>query len=290
MGAPWVLRWPIVRLAAGSTLVALGCAVEIVEDQNVTTISQSISLPGLLAIILGLTLVVTGYSRMLRHTQGAARGAAFGVGVAVGVALFLTSWWWLFTYGVSADLEAYSVGTLIFGGAALVQVGGRFATVPTPIARVRTTRIPQWTGQPPLFSSRAPRIAVAVALVGGALALLGETALNVGWINDQAATISPVYQIFAVAALGPAAWWLATGYSGLIENVPPGPAGWLGFGGIGAGIAFILGGYAWWSGSSLYAEFGLLIFVLLILAGLGLFLFSASSLRRHTPAPFRISA
>jgi hypothetical protein len=290
MGAPWVLRWPIVRLTAGATLVALGCAVEIVEDQNVTTISQSISLPGLLAIMVGLTLVATGYSGVLRRTEGAARGAAFGVGVAVGVAMFLTAWWWLFTYGVSADLEAYSVGTLIFGGAALVQVGGRFATVPTPIARVRITRIPQWTSQPPLFSSRAARIAVAVALVGGALVLLGETALNVGGINDQAATVSPVYQIFAIAALGPAAWWLATGYSGLVDNAAPGPARWLGFGGIVAGVAFILGGYAWWSGSSLHAEFGLFIFVLLILAGLGLCLFSASSLRRRTAAPGSISA
>jgi hypothetical protein len=284
MGASRGLGWPFVRLGAGAALVAVGCAVEILEDQNVTTISQSISLPALLAIVVGLVLVATGYSRVLRRTDGTARRTAFGIGGAVGVATFLGSWWWLLTYGFSADLEAYSVGIILFGGAAVVQIGCRFATAPRLSPTVRDPQITGNATLAPLFSSSRVRVSVALALVGGALALLGEMALNIGWLNNQATTVDPVYQILAIEVMGPAAWWLATGYSGLIDNSSPRRARWVGLGGIGAGVAFVLGGYAWWSGWSLYPELGQVIFILLLVTGLGLCLFSASSLRRR-PAP-----
>jgi hypothetical protein len=285
MGASRGLLWPIVRLGAGTALVALGCAVEIVEDQNVYTISQSISLPALLAIVVGLVLVATGYSRVLRCTYGATRRIAFGVGVAAGAATYLISWWWLLTYGFTAYLEASSVGLVLFGGAAMVQVGCRFATAPKLSFADRDAQIRGNARPSPLFLSSSARTAVAWALIGVAVVLLGEMALNLGWLNNQAATVDPAYQYLAIEVMGPAAWWLATGYSGLIDNLSPRPALWAGLGGIGAGAAFVLGGYAWWSGWSLYPELVQVIFILLTITGLGLCLFSASSLRRRTALP-----
>jgi hypothetical protein len=262
--------------------VASGCAAEVVEDQDVYTISTSISLPAALGIVIGLALVVTGYSLVLRRTDGAARRAAFGVGVALGVVVFVGSWWWLLTYGLSAALEAYSAGIVLFGGAALVQVGGRFATAPRLSLATRYPLKLENAPPPPLFSSPGARLTVAIALVGGAVVLLGEMALNVGWLNNRATTVDPIYQIFAIGLMGPAAWWLATGYSGLIDNLSSRHAHWVGFAGIGVGVAFVLGGYGWWSGWSLYPELGQVIFILLTITGLGLCLFSASALRRRS--------
>jgi hypothetical protein len=280
MGASESLRWPITCIGVGAGLAAIGCVVELVEDQNVDTISQSISLPGLLTIVVGLVLVATGYSRVLRRTYGIACRTSISIGVGVGVATFLGSLWWQLTYGFSAVLEAVSVGLLLFGGAALVQIGCRFAMTPYPDLPARNPRLPGNANQRPYLLRSSSRIAVATCLLVAAVILLGAMAPNIGWLNNQVLG-DPEYQVLAIEIVGSAAWWLGTGYSGVIDNLSPRRAQWTELGGIGAGIAFVIGGYVLWRGWSLYPELGEVILVLLTITGLGLCLLSAASLRRR---------
>jgi hypothetical protein len=271
----------ILLLAAGAAIEAIGITVEFWQEQNVYTISQWVTLPTFLMMILGIPLISRGYARCVRNTGPTGKKYVIALGSLAGSLLLLGPLWWQLGVGLPSgdnfDLESYSALPLFFVGVSLLaQVTASSSFRRRDPNNRRAAGL--GTVRPVVENPSGPhtrRAWFSVPLLAMGVILLGATAGSAGWLEQQVLNVNTVYLVVAIETGGSGAWFLLVGYSGLTRNLGSQSRRVTRIVGMACGAALVIGGiFRWWT--TLWTDWvsviGLVVFVI---SGAGVLILSA---------------
>ena len=274
-----------ILLAVAVVLVVGGAALEIWQDRDVYTISPMITLPAILAMIVGVPILSRGFARTVRQLPPTSAGWAIRLGSIVGVLLWSGALWWQLTVGLprsgNLDLDAYSAGVILFVGVALLAQcvslytpgrggppAGTSDDIPVPATVAGRAGVSFWHRAWPTVSA---------ATLGAVL--LMTSVLAAGWLDRQAANINPLYLLGVIETGGSGAWFLLVGYFGILRSLDAGPRSLVTSSGVvGGGVITVLG-ILWGDWVSPHVDAVWVASVAFVLTGLGLVLLSVVGLR-----------
>lgn len=271
----------LVLLAVGAAIEVVGAAAEIWQDQDVYTISSSITLPAFLGMIVGIPLISRGYGRVIRTVGGDAFTGLVTVGSVVGSALWIGAIWWQVTAGLPSggnlDLDSYAAAALLFVGTALLARGtAEVAGSGRERSAWSLRTLVEGPGRERGRTALRPRsAAIAAGLAGVGGALLTVALVTVGWVNQHAVSTNSLYLLIGTETGGSGAWFLLVGYFGLLRSLPNAPQRVARVLGIGAGAALVLGEGLSWELSAPSVDASFVAALAVVIAGAGLVLLSA---------------
>ena len=259
----WFRRSGAIWIVLGIVLCVVAVQIDIWEERDVYTITQTITLPAFALLILGCWLGVAGYRRILRGSTGWAHAVALGAGFATSPTLGLLAYDWQLAHGVYPYLLAYDAGILLFAGVALAIVS--VFEEPQMDSNAAGT-LSETASHPRSFS----RIAEAggTGMVVAAVCLYGEFAYSLSWLNTRIISVDPSYDLLALEVLGSAAILLGLGYRSVMGTWTRQRRAIGQFAGLVAGGALFASTFESLYPVSLYFELEFLMLNLLRVAGL----------------------
>lgn len=209
----WFRRSGAIWIVLGIVLCVVAVQIDIWEEHDVYTITQTITLPAFALLILGCWLGIAGYRRILRGSTGWAHAVALGVGFATSPALWLLAYDWQLAHGVYPYLLAYDAGILLFAGVALAIV-----------SVFEEPRMDSNAAGTVLETAGRRRSFIRISEAGGtgmvvaAVCLYAGFGYSLSWLNTRIISVDPSYDLLALEVLGSAAILLGLGYRSVIRT------------------------------------------------------------------------
>lgn len=286
-----------VLLVSAAAIVVVGTLIEIWQDRDVHTISQSITLPTYVAMVGSIPLLSRGYRRVARRPERASTVRRASVGSLAGLLLWVGAFWWQVSVGLpggdNLDLDSYAAAVVLFVGVAVLAQSVASLTrdaMPQPSSGPRTDgRAKESLTGPGASGCSRALLGVAWTVVGAAL--LAVTAATVGWVGRQLTHGPVLYLLVGTEIGGTGAWFLLVGYFAAARNMVAGRSRVVvRLSGLVCGAGLALVGSLWWPAPVLSIGPRQVASIALLVSGIGLLGVSvalrppASSPRPQPPA------